>query len=342
MPAESLRDERGAASVYHDYVSDNMNGGYIEYSITNPLMYYETGKRVLDYQQSRIDVLPCFKKEINGSVILSYKVSAYKSLREYSATVDYTALDSILFKLLQIFLKIKEIGFLKTGNIDLSPDRVFINIADGAVKVICLPLYNLRKYVSDEEERLAVRKLMLECSPRLTLEEKNNLLVQINGHFCVNENEGLLHEQENTQIETQNNNGGWIGKLFKKKHIEQEQSNLVKKQKQPKLSKVQKPSKAQKTIILRPLMGGDIIEISKSIFYIGSSIELQPDVVVPKEQKVSDMHCKIILEKKKCFILDCGSEFGTYVNDIRLDANMMTEFHLNDIITIGEIKYSVE
>lgn len=322
--------------MYSDHVYENRDGGYIEYSIRDPFMYYETGKKVLDYQQTRIGVLPCFKKEINGAVILSYKISAFKTLREYSETADFSMWDSVMFKLLQVFVKIKENGFLKTGNIEVSADKIFINIADGSLRVICLPLYKLLINETEADERERLRALLIEHSPKLTVSEKNILLAQINEHFGAEQNSGLLTEEPvPEQHDKPEKNNGWIENLFKK-HTEQKRS--------PRNTRHSKQHRIRqgRIVVLRPIGGGEPIEIAKPIFYIGSDAGLSPDLIIPKERKVSGMHCKLIVEKKKINVLDCGSEYGTYINDMRLEPNVVSELHIYDIITIGDIKYSVE
>ena len=327
--------------MYCDDVFENLSSGYIEYSVKNPSVYYETGRKVLDYQQHRIGVLSCRKKEINGSITLSYKINSYKSLREYSQTADYNTWDALLFKIFGIFSKIEENGFLKTGNIDLSPDKVFINVSDESVKVICLPLYKLCKYPTVHDEWENVRRTMLECSSALTVTEKNSLLRQINKRFGMDEECGLIDEKTELRMDPnvitevlidEKRSVNLLKDLFRKKQ------NNGNGETELKTKKIRK----QKQVILRPLMGGDVIEITKPMFYIGSNSDMQPDAVISDNSTVSDIHCKVLIDKKKQYIFDCGSQYGTYINDMRLEEHTMTEFHWTDIIMIDEVKYSVD
>lgn len=322
--------------MYYDDVAESMNSGYVEYTMKNPEVYYEVGMKVLENKQSSIGILSGTKTIQNGLIHITFRVSAYKSLSEYKATADYGAWDDILYKILGIISKIKENGFLKAENLEISSDKIFINIYDNSVKMICIPLYKLKKNIDFDDLWKKLHDMIIECTSNLKNEDTNRLLIQINNYFGKNENTDLLDESKDIPKEAavmpeETENDSILKRFFHKKE-KKFKENTAEDMKR----------RVENRIFLRALNGGSDIEIDKQKFYIGSDPNMGVDAQLPDNPRISELHCKLIIDGKRLYISDCGSAYGTYVNEMKIEANKIVEFHRNDIISIADMKFEVE
>ena len=71
---------------------------------------------------------------------------------------------------------------------------------------------------------------------------------------------------------------------------------------------------------------------------VGRSTECE--VVIPLSS-VSRQHCQIQSENGKHFITDLGSYNGTFIDGLKIEPHLKTEFDLKSIITIGHVLLQV-
>ena len=338
--------------MYYNSVLENTDNGYIDYIIKDPSFYYEVGLRVLEYKQRFIGVLSCSKTVQNGNIRLSYNVSIYRTFAEHMANASYSMWDEMLYKILSIISKIKDNGFLRAENLEINENRIFINLYDNSVKMICLPLYKLTKAEDYDSIRKGLIGIVVRLAVNLNNDDRNQLIKIINRHFGKNENldlivsddspEGILNMQKDDDdidmnVEEFDEDAEIkFGKNFFKGFFKKKDSDKL----HLSDSKDLKHMAATK-LYLRSLNADRDIEVNKNNFCIGRG-GTGIDADFSDNPRISDIHCKLLIEGRRMYIIDYGSEYGTYVNNMRIDANVFTEFHKGDEIAIANLKFAVE
>ena len=333
--------------MYYNSVLENTDNGYIDYIIKDPSVYYEVGLKVLEYKQRFIGVLSCSKTIQNGSIRLSYNVNAYRTFAEHMMNATYSVWDEMLYKILSIISKINDNGFLKAENLEIDENKIFINLYDNSVKMICIPLYKLTKTEDYDSIRKSLIGIVSRLAVNLSVDDRNQLIKIINRHFGRSEDSDLLALEE-TQMPVQEEQPDAFG-LERPAEPDENSGRrgffkgLIKKwdeERHPQT--VKEPRHAPAPVLyLRAVNAERDIEINKNNFYIGRN-ELNADEVVPDNPRVSDIHCKLLIDGRRLYIIDYGSEYGTYINDVRIGANILTEFRKGDEITVADMKFRVE
>ncbi|MCL1987367.1 MAG: FHA domain-containing protein [Firmicutes bacterium] len=91
-------------------------------------------------------------------------------------------------------------------------------------------------------------------------------------------------------------------------------------------------------ITLRYVVNDETIEIPENGAIIGRNCNLSK---IFENQWVSELHCKILVDKNKCSIVDLGSTNGTWIDSDKLPKNVATEIYDGKILRIANLKFVI-
>jgi len=115
---------------------DNMNLSYI---IEDEQYFFETGYKVLQ-SQVKNGFVKCVRVTHNGKIKLIYNISKYKSLQSILHQLTAESFLTVISKLLNVVIEVRNNGFMQSQNIDVSFHKVFIDNNNLNVYLVYLPL----------------------------------------------------------------------------------------------------------------------------------------------------------------------------------------------------------
>lgn len=115
---------------------DNTNLSYI---IQDEQLFFETGYKVLQ-SQVKNGFVKCTRVYHNGKIKLVYQISKYKSLESILQQLTAESFLTIISKLLNVVVDVRNNGFMQSQNIDISFNKVFVDTNNLNVYLVYLPL----------------------------------------------------------------------------------------------------------------------------------------------------------------------------------------------------------
>lgn len=290
----------------------------VQYILNDRSAFALTEYKVLRSQNNRF--IKCAKVLYNGKIKLIYFTSMYKSLRNTLPSLDADSFLSIIANLLNCIIEIKNNGFLKCQDIDLSFDKIFVDRNTLEVNVIYLPVNNSNADVTAFETELKSEIIKLISSvPAFANEKMTRVCGYLsNGTFSLNQ----LYEKIYEEIKgiKSKPSVGYVS-------VEGHNSNKFK---QPTLyfASMNTPVDV-------------LFEIKSNEYIIGKNPE-KVNGVISFNKAISRVHCKISYQNEKYYITDLGSANGTFVNKKRLDSNQPYQIKNGDSIKLANSNFIVK
>lgn len=298
----------------------------IAYILNENSMFFQAEYKVLQAQE-KDGFIKCAKLKYNGKIKLLYMTSEYKSFSELLPSLDTDSFVTIVSNLLSSIIKVKNNGFLKCSNINISLDKIFINTDTLAIGLIYLPIYVLSNDITEFETELRTNiiKAIDSCNA-LNLDNISQIYEDL-------ENRATTLEQVHIMVSNEcNGTNSTYGKT--------EQPREKKKWFKEKIKKEDKNIQPQ--LLLSSLGNSEKAEfyISKPEFVIGKNASAV-DGVITFNNAVSRVHCKIVYNNKKYYIVDLGSANGTFFNSTRLIANKPVVIKNGDILKLANSEFII-
>lgn len=285
------------------------------YLLEDNNMFALTEYKVLNGRNRR-HLIKCSKVLFNGKIQFVYLVSGYRPLSGLIEKISPEELCIIITNLIKAIIDTEEIGFLKCNNLDISFNRVFVDISTYEVHLIYLPI-NTKKQDAVEYENISINYIAAQLDkiekvmPGKTSEIRRYFS---EGQYSLRQ----LHDRISADIRERkaaiadaietipDNNGG-----------------------QPSLS-----------LILEGEPADTVFIVDKEKFTIGK--RAGSDAQITFNNAVSRHHCDIIYKNMKYFVVDMGSSNGTFVNGARLVPKTPKEIHSGDIMRLANSDFKVE
>ena len=274
--------------ILEDYLEEQKGSENVSYILKQEDYFFMTGYKVLQSRESK-GLVECAKLRYNGKVKLVYFSSQYMSLQSMILYLDVVGIKTVLRNLISDILMIKGNGFLKCENIDVNPEKIFIDRNTLEVYLIYLPI----KTMENEYDRNA-----FENELRTQLIKLLNSSVNLNGP----EIKAILFELSNgsTSLET----------LYRFLQQDISQTSQI-------LTVPQRKELETSGIVMEAVNGKIVFEINQEEFVIGKNVGTV-DGVISGNSAISRVHCKVIRRDGHFYLVDLKSSNGTYLNGHRL------------------------
>ena len=282
--------------------------------------YFVTIEYKFLQNQSNVNFLKCMKLLYNGKIELYYLTSQYRSLASIVTQLDANSFTTIVINLLANIISTRTNGYLKCYNIDSSYEHIYIEPSTMKVRLIYLPL---SKHEYDDEAGF-------ENAIRTSLIKLISTLPNLNGDKTLKlslslQNGVMSLDEICTQFGMKTGGSGTTGYLNKNISTSTNAETVSK-----------EPSKIR--LLSLNTASQIVFEIDKDSFSIGKR-ETNDGVII--NNLISRAHCTIYRTNGSFEIEDVGSSNGTYVNGVKLQANVKTSINVGDVIKLANIEFKV-
>lgn len=285
-------------------------GSNFSYILSDNSTFLSTEYKVLQSQANNCFV-KCMKMMFNGKVQLYYLTKSYKSLSAMINSIGEKEFLTIIKNLLVDVIEVKNNGFLSCQNVDISFDKIFVNQSTHKVSLVYLPL---NKHIFEDvnafenELRTAIIKL-IASTPSISAPEVIQLSSDLqNGTYTI----------EDIQKRIGGNKIDPPAPLFDEKDT---------------YSKV--------SFKFVAMNAPDYFElpVTKLDFKIGK--RNSNDGVIPFNEMISRVHCKVTNSDGKYWITDLQSANGTFVNRVRLQPNQPHIIKNGDVVRLADSDFQI-
>lgn len=289
-------------------------GNNFGYVISNGAYFVNTDYKVLQNQSSELFV-KCMKMLHNGQCELYYLTEDYRAFSSLLFGIQPDTFISIVINVISNIIEVRNNGFLKCQNIDISWEKIFIDVNTLKVKLVYLPISikNYDNYAAFENElRASLVKLINNTFPVFNERIEQLASDLSNGILSL---EDVHNKTSGIGIQTQrtiNNNS------YRTQRNETETLRIV------------AMNVAEYFEIL----------VDKSEITIGKKPELV-DKAITFNKMISRKHCRIVRKSGEFYISDENSANGTYVNGKRIVPNQLVKIKKGDIIRLANSDFQI-
>lgn len=294
-----------------DYVEEQKGTEQVSYILKQEEYFFMTGYKVLQGRERR-GLVECAKLHYNGKMKLVYFSSQYVPLQSMMLYLDIVGVKTVLRNLISDILMIQGNGFLKCQNIDISPEKIFVDRNTLEVYLIYLPI----KTVESEYDRST-----FENDLRMRLIKLLNSTTMLNGPDIKK----ILFELSNGSTSLEK-----MYHLLQQDYTEMADSGMMA------LHEAKREG-----ITMESVDGGIVFEIHKREFVIGKSSE-NVDGKISGNPAVSRVHCKVFEREGTYYLVDLKSSNGTYIDGRRLNAQEETVIHTGSRVRIANEEFWIK
>lgn len=287
------------------------NFGYV---LNNNTYFVNTDYKVLQNQTNQL-FLRCMKMSYNGKLELYYLTDEYRPFSSLLVRMKPDTFITIIVNLFSNIIEVQNNGFLTCQNIDLSWDKIFVDINTLKVKLVYLPI-SVRMFNSyrevENELRSRLVKLIDEVFPisnerieQLVLDLSNGLLT-LEDVYNKARGSGISQTRE---------------RVYDNVEIQRNTNEIMR------LVSINKSEPFE-------------ILLDKSEMVIGKKAEFA-DKVITFNKMISRKHCRIVKRNNEFYIADENSVNGTYVNGKRLAPKQLYPIKKGDTICLANSNFQV-
>lgn len=306
--------------IIREVRSENININNFGYVLEDTKYFVSTDYKVLQSQNNSIFV-SCMKMMYNGKIELYYITDDFRPMSKMLDGIAYNILINIIVNLFESVIEVRDNGFLRSQNIDISWDKIFIVPSTLKVKLVYLPI-NVKVFDSYAEFESELRASLVKLINRMftSVNERLNKLISdlINGSMSI----GDIYNKYKC-VETANT---W------KSSIENNHTNNM------------NNGNSRNTVILKliALNAPQHFEVllNKSKIVFGRKKELV-DVVIPFNNAISKRHCSIVNNNGNYYITDENSANKTYVNGRIVIPNQTVAIKKGDTIRMANSDFQL-
>ena len=288
-------------------------GSNFAYILTDNADFLPTEYKVL-HSQNDVVFVKCIRLLYNGKTQFYYRTAGYRSLATLVPALDAEKFLTIVSGILSDVIHIKSIGFLSCRNVDLSFDRIFIDVNTCQARMIYLPVRN--GFFADEaafenQLRTALIRLVSEHSALNSSGTKRLVSDLSDGLLSL---EALAGRIRGGAIVQPENNREQL-----KTGVERGRMRLI-------------ALNTSKKVILY---------VNKDSYVIGKKPSAV-DGVVSFNNMISRVHCRIIRNGTQYIVEDLGSANGTWVNRVRLMKDQKVPIQNGDVLRLANSDFQVQ
>lgn len=280
-------------------------------------LFLPTEYKVLQSQNNSCFV-KCMKMQYNGKIQFFYLTAGYQSFDGLLHMLTPDSFLTIVSNLLADIIDVKNNGFLSCLNIDISFEHIFVDASNYQVRLIYVP--SGKKIFSDNS--------MFENELRTGLVK----LISKNESLSSSKTFRLMQDLSNGMMPLED-----LYKRIKGNHNVRPVSS-------PAVDGIASPApriNSSCRIVSVGTPSPVVVDVTKDEFVIGKKVG-SVDGVISFSKVISRVHCKIIREKSNYFIMDMHSANGTYVNNMRLQPDVMFQIRNDDIVRLANCEFKVQ
>lgn len=289
-------------------------GTNFAYILNDSSQFLLTEYKVLQSQGNK-GFVKCMKMLYNGKTELYYMTMGYKSLASMLLTIDAEGFMTIVANLFQNIIEVKNNGFLSCQNIDLSFEKIFVDLSDYKTYLIYLPVS------TKTSEDYAEFENKIRTSLIKIIDRYENLQSNKTTKFAIDLSDGTLSIED-------------LYNYMKGIH-------MVRRKTEARSSMTVKPQESERIKLVAMNAANRLeIPVSKSEFVLGKNPALV-DGAVSFNNAISRKHCKIVQMNNGYSVVDLGSANGTYINKKRLEANRPYPIKVGDILRLANSDFQI-
>lgn len=300
----------------HDaLITDN----YVRYTITYEEKFSKIEYKVL-CSQSDSRLLRCYQVNCNGNQQLLFNVQQFHSLRTVLKELSSTEFYQVMAEICSIYDLVKANGFMETEHLMYDLDMIYVTQHPLRLRMIYLPV-QLQENQRTEHENDLVHNLLLEMIQTY----QNSIdagVFQLKTD--IEQKKESLKELETRLV------SGFYEQISQDEKIKEQERIHIQNQRIEKLKK--------RKLVLKNDANNFVLTIANSEYVIGKKAGVV-DGYIPDHPTVSRIHCKIIYNDEKNYIMDLGSVNGTTVNGIKCYPNIAVPINDGDQITISNLVF---
>ena len=346
----------------------------ITYILETDNVFFPTGYKVLKTQQTK-GFVSCYRVLHNGRDKLIYDISEYNPMSLLLPSLDPGAFKKILLGLADVAEEIKSNGFMQCENVMTSADSIFVDSNSSKVYLIYLPVNSVSGPNSFAEFESKLKHCIMECVglyPNVRdceVEEAYRKMADPNRSFISalksigggQEKDYFKKEEPRSALESQisaplKQTAEKKPRKAKKDKPEKERVIFGRQKKRSGLvsqPKLENEAECAKTELLGDLQIKNIafcgiqtpvkmeFLINKPEFSIGKKADIV-DGAITFNDSISRIHCKIIKENGKHYLVDLGSANGTFVNGEKAAQNAKIEVSPGDKIKLANSNFLIK
>lgn len=297
--------------IENNVITEMECGSNFSYLLNDSGAFSPTEYKVLQSQASGCFVR-CMQMTYNGRLQLFYLTKDFRTFAQILPSIDADSFLNVAANLIENVLQVGRNGFLSCQNIDLSPERIYIEPLTYKVSLVYLPL-SKRMYddipAFENELRTGLVKMISDYP---------NLSSPKTLQFAVDLSNGALSVEDLRYC------------VKKGKPIDPLRETVKREQ----------PPKGRLRIVAMNAPMRVEIEVTKDSFVIGKKPEIV-DGVVSFNKMISRSHCRIDRDGSRYTVTDLHSANGTYVNKKRLIPDQPFPIENGDIIRMANSDFQV-
>lgn len=289
----------------------------VSYILSDEKMFSVSGLKMLNGQDD-LSLPKCMKVMYNGRIKLTYASKGERTFKSLCGFLNFGTFVSLVDKVFRTILNVKNNGFLYAGNLDLDPDRIYVDTESFDIRIHYLPLI-----FGISEESSAERKLRDDI--KAILSEEPVLKCTSAEELCgILDDESMSLEDVYSCFSSAEHAEPAVS--FSEQIYDQEQFTR----------------QLDMKLVLRSEDPAWPMEfnINKTSFILGKS-QNTADGVIPRST-VSRQHCRILFEDGNYYLEDLDSTNGTKLNGVRLTCYQKNPVRPGDIIKISNISFRLE
>lgn len=291
-------------------------GSNFGYVINDNEYFAGTDYKVL-LNQNKENFINCIKLLYNGKIMLYYTTYDYVPLSEILDGISSEKLLNIIINMFGELIDIQNNGFLQCQNIDISWNKIFVDLKTLKIRFVYLPV-SCRSFVSDEAFQSTLRSNIVKLIDNV-LYDKNDIIRD----FTVDLSNGMINMEtlynkyKEVNLPTTGNTGNSI---------------LVS------MLNSGQPDTFKLVTMNAPLYKEYILNGPCTI--IGKNPEVV-DVPITFNDMISRKHCSIYIENGQCSIEDEDSSNGTYINGNRIAPHIRVPLNIGDIVRMANSDFQL-
>ncbi len=293
-------------------LTEKQSGINFMYILNDSKDFLITEYKVLQ-SQSDMNFVRCMKLLYNGKIALYYEVNSYRTLQDLLPNLDSNSFMNIVSSLLRTVIEVKNNGFLSCQNIDLSFDKIFVNVSNLKVSLVYIPVqrHTYTDYTAFETQ---LRTRLIE-----TIHQNPSLQSPSTVSLERNLSDSTL---------TLTALAGYVrgGEPVQSREVSAQEDTAVNAQ-QMRLIALHAPIRFE-------------LVVDKNEYIIGKKADAV-NGVISFNGAISRVHCKIIHNEFGFRIEDMGSANGTYVNRQKLTAHKAVPIKNGDIVRLANSDFQV-
>ncbi|WP_288221808.1 FHA domain-containing protein [uncultured Clostridium sp.] len=286
-------------------------GANFAYILNNNSEFLMTDYKVL---QSQINsgFIKCMKTLYNGKIQFFYMTGNLKNFGSMLASINTDTFMAIASNLFASIIEVKNNGFLSCQNIDISFEKIFIDVSTLKVSLVYIPI-STRVFNNYDEFENELRTSLIKLINKLpSLSNKKAMQFSIdlsNGTYSL---EDLYDLTKGIKV-TSTKQKGKINNDSINKNI--------------RIVAINAPTSVE-------------ILVDKNEYILGKNPSMA-DGVITFNKAISRVHCKIINDNGEFMVIDLNSANGTYVNRLKLLPNQPHPIKSGDVIRLANSDFQI-